>query len=233
MFVIGDIHGELELLKGLYEKIKIYNEPIYQVGDIIDRGPYPVKCLEFVFNNHIIATMGNHELMFLESTDEESIYQKRSKQLWYRNGGFITNVQMEDLPKENFKKLREKINRLPYFIKTKDGNKDIVIMHAGMGRYKEMNFYDNLWMESGDDDFLWYRTGYLKSSLFDDLDNIYIVTGHTPFEDVTFDGKSRFIIDTGAFATGNLSAIRFNNGKIEKHMFSRENGYSFEEMLRS
>lgn len=232
MFVIGDIHGELKLLKRLYNKIKIYKEPIYQVGDIIDRGSYPLDCLNFIFEHNIFATMGNHELMFLDATDEENIYRRKDRSLWYNNGGFITHAQLKELPEEEYKKLRQKIKCLPYFIKTYDKDKTIIIMHAGMNRYPNTDFMENLYVDSGDFDFLWHRNSYLGSKDFQDLKDIYLVTGHTPFNDIAFDGINRFIIDTGAFATGKLSAIRFKKGKIEKHQFSLTDGYSIESIRR-
>ena len=40
MFVIGDIHGELEQLKTLIQKINLNDEDeLYVLGDVIDRGP--------------------------------------------------------------------------------------------------------------------------------------------------------------------------------------------------
>lgn len=40
-YVIGDIHGQLEQLKVLLEKMKFNeNDELYVMGDVVDRGPW-------------------------------------------------------------------------------------------------------------------------------------------------------------------------------------------------
>lgn len=45
-YVISDIHGEYDLFMELLEKINL-KEPdtLYVLGDVLDRGPHPVKVL--------------------------------------------------------------------------------------------------------------------------------------------------------------------------------------------
>ena len=62
-FVLGDLHGCLELLQ--IEMIKVgFNEEtdrIFSVGDLVDRGPDSLKCLELVFEPWFHSVLGNHE----------------------------------------------------------------------------------------------------------------------------------------------------------------------------
>ena len=47
-YVIGDIHGQLEQLKVLLEKMKFNeNDELYVMGDVVDRGPDPIKALQY------------------------------------------------------------------------------------------------------------------------------------------------------------------------------------------
>ena len=46
-YVIGDIHGEFEQLKILLETMKFNdNDELYVMGDVVDRGPDPIKTLQ-------------------------------------------------------------------------------------------------------------------------------------------------------------------------------------------
>ena len=48
-YVIGDIHGEFEQLKILLETMKFNdNDELYVMGDVVDRGPDPIKTLQYL-----------------------------------------------------------------------------------------------------------------------------------------------------------------------------------------
>ena len=68
-YVIGDIHGQLEQLKVLLEKMKFNeNDELYVMGDVVDRGPDPVKALQYLMTlPNCVCIAGNHEWMALES----------------------------------------------------------------------------------------------------------------------------------------------------------------------
>lgn len=62
--VIGDIHGEVELLAALIEVIRARCGPkvdLYHVGDMIDRGPDPKGVVQLCIDNGIRGVLGNHE----------------------------------------------------------------------------------------------------------------------------------------------------------------------------
>ena len=51
-FVIGDIHGELEQLKTLIQKINLNDEDeLYVLGDVIDRGLSSIEALQYLMTN--------------------------------------------------------------------------------------------------------------------------------------------------------------------------------------
>ncbi|MEJ2251618.1 MAG: metallophosphoesterase [Candidatus Lokiarchaeota archaeon] len=70
IFVIGDIHGNLESLIDIIEEIKTRN-PKYVIflGDIVDRGDKQIECLIFVLSlkimepNRYFILRGNHETL--------------------------------------------------------------------------------------------------------------------------------------------------------------------------
>ena len=68
-YVISDIHGEYDMLMDLLEKMSLQDEDIlYVLGDVLDRGPHPIKTLrQLMAMPNVICLVGNHELMALES----------------------------------------------------------------------------------------------------------------------------------------------------------------------
>ena len=72
VYVIGDIHGNLETLMKIIEIVNI-NEPklIIFLGDIVDRGPRQLECLLIVLALKILFPLkyyllrGNHETVVL------------------------------------------------------------------------------------------------------------------------------------------------------------------------
>ena len=66
-YVIGDIHGEYEQLKILLEKMNFKeDDELFILGDVVDRGPNPIKALQFLMTlPNCTCIAGNHELMAL------------------------------------------------------------------------------------------------------------------------------------------------------------------------
>jgi serine/threonine protein phosphatase 1 len=64
--VIGDVHGCFYTLVELFNTIreKYQNIPVYCVGDLVDRGNHSFETMEFVINEKIKFTPGNHDYMF-------------------------------------------------------------------------------------------------------------------------------------------------------------------------
>jgi serine/threonine protein phosphatase 1 len=72
--VIGDVHGCFFTLKSLTEQIRSkYNSiEIYCVGDLVDRGNFSFEVMEFVSEQNITFTPGNHDFMFYYHLKEPS-----------------------------------------------------------------------------------------------------------------------------------------------------------------
>ncbi len=67
-YVIGDLHGCLDLLERLLQKVNFNSQRdrLFSVGDLIDRGPYPLSCLQLLNKPWFFAVKGNHEAMLLD-----------------------------------------------------------------------------------------------------------------------------------------------------------------------
>jgi serine/threonine protein phosphatase 1 len=94
-FVIGDIHGEIDKLKKLIEKLHVFpQDKLIFVGDYIDRGRYTKEVIDYLLELSSIHTCvflkGNHEDMMLDACipDYQPSYPHRSpSELWKMNGG--------------------------------------------------------------------------------------------------------------------------------------------------
>jgi len=75
LYAIGDIHGSLESLERLFDKINpdLTRDRLLFVGDYIDRGPQSKEVVDYIIRlknlappGQIICLKGNHEAMFLD-----------------------------------------------------------------------------------------------------------------------------------------------------------------------
>lgn len=70
-YAVSDIHGEYDQFMDVLEKAGFSDEDtLYVLGDVLDRGKHPVKCIEYMMErNNIIPIMGDHEYMFLNGIE--------------------------------------------------------------------------------------------------------------------------------------------------------------------
>ncbi len=63
IYLISDIHGEYQLFLSLLEKINFSNnDKMFVLGDMIDKGKYSIKLLQYLQKQlNITCIMGNHE----------------------------------------------------------------------------------------------------------------------------------------------------------------------------
>ncbi len=212
--VIGDIHGCYLTLVELHEQIrKEYPDiQIYSVGDLIDRGNKSFEVMEFVLENNVIYSPGNHEYMFAYFFKNPSSVFARS---WVFNGSEATIESYEDYEKELFEHI-DHILQSSLFYDTPD----CFISHAGVSKEYEKilepNFttdlrplYDLIKTDfSSDRGVLWLRDKALN------IGKLQII-GHTKHQEITLDEKANAIyIDTGAYVGNKLSAVIVNEGQI-------------------
>jgi serine/threonine protein phosphatase 1 len=191
-YVMSDLHGCYDEFMEMLDLIKFNNEDtLYILGDIIDRGPEPLKTYQYIKDQpNIKMSLGNHEDMMLWFYKEMSIRigslnYKDALDLWYKNGGRITREQFGTLSKEDFDEMISYFKSLPlsFFVGKEDGlDDDYLLVHAGVYPFDEDNPKKLLDMQ-GKDDITWIRDNFIESS------KIYpfkIVFGHTPVPNVLY-----------------------------------------------
>ena len=86
-YAMSDIHGHYKFFLLMLEKINFsMGDNLYIIGDVIDRGPYPVACLLDVMRRpNVTLILGNHESMMLDS-----YLRHKGDSLWALNGSEVT-----------------------------------------------------------------------------------------------------------------------------------------------
>ncbi len=145
-FVIGDLHGSYPIFQNLLKHLQFdpAKDRMFSVGDLVDRGPQNLECLELLYEPWFHAVLSNHEQMMWEA-----FHGGYSGQFWLRNGGFwgaealndwqhhkrfVTNELDRRVPSDNSIKLfdaLDKVGELPFII-TVDliNGKKVHIIHA-------------------------------------------------------------------------------------------------------
>ena len=214
LYAVGDIHGRLDLLDRLLDKIgedaaaANKRNSIIFLGDYIDRGPDSKGVIDRLialdlpgWEKHFLR--GNHDQTVLDFLEQPEFYSA-----WRGFGAADTLLSYGVHPprfdkEEAFAEARRDFaNKLPAAHRNfLDGLKylhiagDYVFVHAGIRPGIALS-------RQVPDDLLWIRDDFLLSELRHEK---IVVHGHTP-SDQPVRRINRIGVDTGAYATGCLSA---------------------------
>ncbi|EJN03173.1 metallophosphoesterase family protein [Phyllobacterium sp. YR531] len=215
VYAIGDVHGRLDLLQEMHRLIHIENQKsppfdwiVVHLGDYVDRGLQSRGVIDFLIdgqrkNHRILALTGNHDAGFLDFLNTGDTYG-----LFARHGGRQTalsygvnidfnNDQSIASGREALKKAVptahiDFIRRLPRSMVFGD----FFFCHAGIRPSVDLDRQDP-------EDLIWIRSEFLDDMR---LQAKVIIHGHTPATEVEV-RPNRINLDTGAYASGRLSAI--------------------------
>ena len=213
-YLIGDIHGRLDLFEAMVAAIEdddTSRDPsdtqVILLGDLVDRGPDSAGVVALARNwqseRKVRVLAGNHEQMMLDAFKKPEILRH-----FLKHGGRET-VLSYGLSKKQFNAmtLDELFAALPQLIS--QGERDYIasfedyiiagdymFVHAGIDPETPIS-------EQKRSDLLWIRDRFLSHE--GPLDKV-VVHGHTIFNKV-MDCGNRIGIDTGAFRSGVLSAL--------------------------
>lgn len=220
LYAIGDVHGCLHLLIRLEQMIMAdlpageKQATLIYLGDFIDRGPASAGVID-----HLLAppppgitrqfVAGNHEqamLDFLDGADNEGH--------WLRFGGVDTLMTygisfagqtsgrlrltklrqsaVSHIPEEHVSFLRSLpvLHQYPGY----------VFVHAGVRVDEPLD-------RQSDFELMWMRDGGIG------VEGGVVVHGHTPVSEPVI-SATEVNVDTGAYATGRLTALRLQNGEF-------------------
>lgn len=220
LYAMSDLHGEYEKYLAMLEKIKFSQEDtLYLLGDLVDRGPEPVKILQDIMQRpNVYPLMGNHEVMavyilkqlLLEVTEETisqvDAYLMENIMMWQRNGGGVTLEQFQALPPRERRQLLELMEGFGWYETVDVGERGFLLVHAGLGNYrlgKKLEEYslEELTIARPD-----YQTQYFPD------DSIYVLSGHTPTKLLSgkweiYHSHNNIVLDCGAAIGGQLACL--------------------------
>ncbi|MFO8163304.1 MAG: metallophosphoesterase family protein [Thermodesulfobacteriota bacterium] len=205
IFVIGDIHGCLDMLKRLIDKIEWNpaNDRLIFIGDYIDRGENSKGVIDFILrlkkdSTLIQCLLGNHEQMFLDYLSGVD------SQTFLLNGGLSTLRSYEAIKKSKDDPLIPS-SHLDFFssLLTMIELEHYYIVHAG--------FQPNIGIEDQNlNDMLWIREEFIHSDY--DFGKV-VIFGHTPFNSPLV-MKNKIGIDTGAVFGNYLTCLELPEVKF-------------------
>lgn len=220
VYAIGDIHGCLVELRGLEKRIvedaaSFTGEKwLVYLGDLVDRGPDSVGVLDHLtarppagFRRIFLA--GNHETMMLAFLENPA-----SQPDWLQFGGKQT-LASYGIDASGFPAMRPRQRRaildshvpedhlaflaeLPLTLSLPG----VVFVHAGLRPDVPVE-------RQAEQDLLWIRDEFFAAP---PVPGRLVVHGHTPANEAVI-VPGRICVDTGAFATGRLTAVRLVSGE--------------------
>jgi serine/threonine protein phosphatase 1 len=222
VYAVGDVHGRFDLLEPLLEKIdadaaEVAGEPrpaLVFVGDYVDRGRDSRSVIERIIR---LQAEGAYEVRALKGNHEEALLDFLADATfgptWAEYGGLQTIVSYGVSPPLLRSQLgdwertqRSFADALPQahvaFLANLELTArygDYVFVHAGVRPGVPLS-------EQLERDLLWIRDEFLRSP---GPHEAVVVHGHSP-EPEPFVGQHRIGIDTGAYATGVLTAVRLH-----------------------
>jgi len=222
IYAVGDIHGRLDLLDQMLDRIKsdlaLYPavRPVYLfLGDYIDRGPASRATIDRLIEHgdahEAIFLRGNHEQIALKCLSDRGLLEK-----WLRLGGWETLLsygvacrnptsveQIVELQTAFHNALPQTHFRFFRALQNSFTCGDFFFAHAGVRPGIALS-------AQSEADLLWIRQEFLSSrSNYGKI----IVHGHTPASEIEVT-PNRINIDTGAFATGRLTCLVIEDGSL-------------------
>ncbi|HVR90820.1 MAG TPA: metallophosphoesterase family protein [Novosphingobium sp.] len=214
VYAVGDIHGRLDLLEALAEGIEIDDEArgstdttIILLGDLVDRGPDSAGVIafsrEWQARRPVRILLGNHEEMFLAAFDSGEVLRQflrfggRETVLSYPvdHGAYmaadmaqVRTLMRRHIPAADLAFLRSFEDQIAIG--------DYLFVHAGIApgvRFEDQATGDLRWIR---EPFLSHRQPH----------GAVVVHGHTITDDPVI-RANRIGIDTGAYASGRLTAL--------------------------
>ncbi len=212
----------------ILEKIDFKDEDtLYVLGDVLDRGPNPIKCLlKLMEMPNAICLVGNHEYMAIEcltfllkEVTDRSLEELDFKTLenlvtWQYNGAKSTIDEFRALSVEMQEEVIEFIKDFSIYEELEVNGKEYLLVHAGLGNFEPEKEIEDYSLH----DLVWKRAEYEKQYYEDKI----VVTGHTPTQMIENNHNPGFVykqnnhlgIDCGAYLPeGRLAAVCLETGE--------------------
>jgi serine/threonine protein phosphatase 1 len=224
VYAIGDVHGRNDLLQALLARIDAddaargpADTKLIFLGDLVDRGPDSAGVIETAMalrasgGGNVRFLMGNHEEVFLAACRKADA---KTLRFFLRIGGDAT-LQSYPITRAEYVaadvdallgRLRSLVPEVHLAFLESFENQivigDYAFVHAGIRPDVPLS-------EQKKSDLRWIREEFTGHR--GDLEKV-VVYGHTIYDEIEERG-SRIGIDTGAYASGKLTALALEGGE--------------------
>jgi serine/threonine protein phosphatase 1 len=227
IYCVADIHGEYQRYLALLEKLKLRPEDtLYILGDVVDRGPEPMKVLlDMMERPNVVPLLGNHEYMAavnlrfltrevtqdnLKNLDVDAVQDLLA---WRKEGGTPTIEAFQRLSPAQRQDVLDYLGEFELYEEVETNGKNYLLVHAGPRSYGLDQPLDDFDLH----DLIWSRLDYSRPYFSDRI----LVTGHTPTRlisenprpDYIYKGNGHIAIDCGAVYGAQLGAICLDTGE--------------------
>lgn len=214
---VGDVHGRADLMERLLDGLAAgphADVPVVFVGDYVDRGEHSAEVLwSLQARTDLICLRGNHEEMLLNFLEDPAGQGPR----WLRYGGLQTMASFgapmvaQTAPEEAWIAARDVLAEAMgaelidwlYALPLRWQSGNVAVVHAGADPLQPLDAQDNR-------SLVW---GHPKFETEDRRDGVWVVHGHTIVDNAIAE-NGRISVDTGAYATGTLSAAVIAPGDV-------------------
>ncbi|MGN0648858.1 MAG: metallophosphoesterase [Oscillospiraceae bacterium] len=225
-YVMSDIHGEYEKYRAMLKSIRFSDkDELFVLGDVADRGEKPISILLDMMNRpNVFPLLGNHDLAAFallsrlnESISDENTAPQLDRELadelmsWMNDGGEPTITEFRKQDADTREAILEYLEEFTLYEAVDVGDKTFVLVHAGLGNYREGKKLSEYTAE----ELLFERLDPNRQYFADD--SVYLVTGHTPtpyFSGLPeiYKNRNNICIDCGAsFKGGRLACLRLED----------------------
>lgn len=219
-YVMSDIHGEYDKYMEMLAKIHFSaNDTLIVLGDVVDRGPEPIKVLkDMMLRENVYPLMGNHEIMALdilktllveitEDNYDSGITDDDIRKLmeWQLNGGDVTMEKVKNVSVSERESLIEYMEEFENYMALEVDGKKFLLVHAGLGNYEKGKMLDDYTLAE-----LTFSRPMLDTVYYSN--KLTVVVGHTPTQnfieksEIFTSGNVKFI-DCGAAYGGRLACL--------------------------
>lgn len=229
IYVVSDIHGCYDEYMELLKKINLKDsDTLYVLGDVVDRGPHPIKVLQdMMLRSNVYPIVGNHDYIAIlmlkklcvEVTEEnaENFLSEQDMENyvhWLHDGGQSTIDEFLELDMEEREDIMDYFEEFSVYEELKVNGKKFVLVHAGLNNFDESKNWEDYELI----DLLFHRADYTKRYFSDE--NTFLVTGHTPTPRLRADKKplvyeenGHIGLDCGCVYGGQLAAYCLDTGE--------------------
>ncbi|MBQ1470069.1 MAG: metallophosphoesterase [Schwartzia sp.] len=218
ILAVGDIHGEYQRMRSLFDAMDYRPEEdlLVFLGDYIDRGAESLRCLAEVKSisetyQNVITLRGNHESLLLDHFVEHGIEDIIAKEgIWLENGGDDTLYQLRRLYEKSPAEFESMLGFVKGLKRIAVVGREFIFTHAGFLKKPYLKQKEEM---------LWVRRDFYNGYAGKQT----VAVGHTPVQRLRAESDGTPILqknhiwlcDTGSFRyDGHISCVDVKTGEF-------------------